>query len=344
VSLARQVPVGLSDSHRSGFVFLDDSPSEPSSANGSELLEEVLRVAATHWPGSLRESTVSSESAWSLWKRRRTVNQKAVVAIASPFSVPPYINGLYPQILEQLAAGLRVLTGSNPDLVNAIDGNSVVVVDPDAVDAQVEKTLGEGLPSTAVRWSVLRTLYTDHATPVMLAALVRQLGLQPNPLLTRSVTVIAQLTGDTAHTLFDALQLQSVQPAQLIANLPDGDSLPDSVGTGLKSAGIAVSVTRGQHRRAELLSYVNTPWITFWDGRSWTADRLLDLLLAAECAHVDAVGFGGDELMRYVQSLPSTGTLLRTDSAAVDGVDIPELDSWALRGRRMCVVGIRDGN
>jgi hypothetical protein len=340
VNLAQHVPAGLADSERSGFVYLGDSPSG-SLFHDRDLLEEVLRVAA---PSGLPPN--GERAAWTgtthrHWERRRTANQSAIVGIACPFSVPPYVNGLYPQILEQLAAGLRIVSGPNQDLLDTFGDSAISVVDKNAVEAQIEKVLAEGQTSPMERWRTLRVLLEKYSTPMQLDRLARRLGLRTMPSARRAVTVIVDVTAETAPRMLESIMAQNLRPAEVVANLQSEEFVLDRIGTELESAGIAVTVVPGQRGPGELIRYAKSPWMTFWDGGPWSADRLLDLVLAAECSEADAVGFADAGFLQFVQSLPPRGTLLRADAAAVEGVE--DLDTWARRGRRLSTVGLLDG-
>jgi hypothetical protein len=191
------------------------------------------------------------------------------------------------QGLEQAASGARVTgpLGSG--------------VDPATVRGELEAARAAGPLTLSEIRAGLREVFLASATPARLAALVRAAELPGSLIGGRQVGVLASLA-DAAQSgrLAVALLGQRLRPAEVIASAApaDADAVRAALGP-LASQGVRVVVTAaeqpgaGVDRARPLARLASVPWLAPWaaDGGQ-TADHLLDLACARECAQADAVG------------------------------------------------------
>jgi len=194
------------------------------------------------------------------------------------------------QGLEQAASGARVIgpLGSG--------------VDAATVRAQLADARADRPPALAEIRAGLRDTFLASATAARLAALVKTAELPAALVGGRRIGVLA-VAADAAQAgrLADSLAAQRLRPAEVIVGVHDPDAVP-AVRTALgplAGHGIRVVVTPsaltaapGTEWARPLARLATVPWLAPWAaGGGQTADYLLDLACARECAQADAVGF-----------------------------------------------------
>jgi hypothetical protein len=202
------------------------------------------------------------------------------------------------QGLEQAASGARVIgpLGSGAD-------RAAVRAELEAARAAQPLTLAE------VR-AGLRDVFLAAATPARLAGLVKAAELPAALVSGRQVGVLAALDDAArAGRVAAALLGQRLRPAEVIAAAPAGAAAAVRAALGpLASAGVRVTVAdagvgvgagagrAGLEWTRPLARLATAGWLAPWpaDGAP-TADYLLDLACARECAQADAVGLVSGE-------------------------------------------------
>ncbi|MGH3208605.1 MAG: hypothetical protein ACRDNO_12685 [Trebonia sp.] len=194
------------------------------------------------------------------------------------------------QGLEQAASGARVIgpLGS---------GTSAATVRAELESARGATPLT--LPEIRGR---LRDIFLASATPARLAALLRAAELPGSLVGGRQVGVLVSLADAAqAGRLAGTLLGQRLRPAEVIASAPTAAA--NAVRAALGEHGIRVVVAEGDDGAKQgvewarpLARLASAPWLAPWpaDGRQ-TADYLLDLACARECAQADAVGLDSGE-------------------------------------------------
>jgi hypothetical protein len=211
------------------------------------------------------------------------------------------------QGLEQAASGARVT------------GPLASGTDAAAVRGELEAARAARPLTLAETRAGLRDIFLDSATPARLAALVRAAELPRSLVGGRQVGVLVSLADAAqAGRLAVALPGQRLRPAEVIASVPSAaagavraargplaaqgirvtvtDAVPAGTalpGAGLSGAGLSGAGVDWARPLARLAS---VPWLAPWaaDGGQ-TADYLLDLACARECAQADAVGYAAVE-------------------------------------------------
>jgi len=228
-----------------------------------------------------------------------------------------FVTASVTQGLEQAASGARVIgpLGSG--------------VDAATVRGELEAArAARPLTRSEVR-ARLRDIFLASAAPARLAALLRAAELPATLVGGRQLGVLVSVDDAAqAGRVAVALLAQRLRPAEVIAACPPAAAEAVRAALGpLAGQGIQVTVTGTSLTDTELTNTVLTntgltntgrasaglewarplarlasaPWLAPWapgvghlDGR-WTADYLLDLACARECAQADAVGFGAAE-------------------------------------------------
>jgi hypothetical protein len=236
------------------------------------------------------------------------------------------------QGLEQAASGARVIgpLGSGAD--------------PATVRGELEAARTAGpltLPEIRVR---LRDVFLASATPARLAALIRAAELPGSLVGGRQVGALA-VAADTAQAgqLAAAVLAQRFRPAEVIVGVPDPvavpavrDALGELAGQGIRTVVTpsALTAAPGIDWARPLARLATAPWLAPWpaDGRP-TADYLLDLACARECAQADAVGLSVTdyEFTRWLNQ----PALVRAHLLAPDG---PAADEWGSHGLRLFTI------
>jgi hypothetical protein len=197
------------------------------------------------------------------------------------------------QAREQRACGARAIM---------VAGEATALRDQiDAARAERPLTEGETLPA-------LREIFTEHASPVRLAALAALAGLPGHLITGRQVAVLARVEDAAgAAALSASLARQQMAPAEVVVTYPaaEGDGLPGRAVTAalgeLAARGVVITVVPGAPDAADLGSFVpnaakqaRSPWVVPWQaGQSYEDSYLLDLACARECSQADAVGSAG---------------------------------------------------
>jgi hypothetical protein len=213
-----------------------------------------------------------------------------------------FVTASVTQGLEQAASGARVIgpLGSGAD--------------PATVRGELEAArAARPLTQSEVR-ARLRDIFLASATPARLAALMRAAELPATLVGGRQLGVLVSLDDAAqAGRVAAALLAQRLRPAEVIAACPAAAAEAVRAALGpLASQGIQVTVTgtsltdtgpasAGVEWARPLARLASAPWLVPWaygagqlDGKP-TADYLLDLACARECAQADAVGFGAAE-------------------------------------------------
>jgi hypothetical protein len=189
--------------------------------------------------------------------------------------------------LEQAASGARVIgpLGSG--------------VDAGGVRAELEAArAAQPLALPQIR-AGLRDIFLASATPARLTALVKAAELPGTLVGGRQVGVLVSLAdGAQAGRLAATLLGQRLRPAEVIASCaPDASVAVRAALGALTSQGIRVVVTdtappgAGVDWARPLARLAKVPWLAPWAAdQGQTADYLLDLACARECAQADAVG------------------------------------------------------
>jgi hypothetical protein len=189
--------------------------------------------------------------------------------------------------LEQAASGARVIgpLGSG--------------VDAGGVRAELEAArAAQPLALPEIR-AGLRDIFLASATPARLGALVKAAELPGTLVGGRQVGVLVSLAdGAQAGRLAATLLGQRLRPAEVIASCaPDASVAVRAALGALTSQGIRVVVTDTAPPKAgvdwarPLARLAKVPWLAPWAAdQGQTADYLLDLACARECAQADAVG------------------------------------------------------
>jgi hypothetical protein len=295
VQLARFNPVGAAAARPAEPVYAGDR--DPREAPGVRALLDALTSGA--------EPAVALAGARS-WRALPELYRSHAV----------FVTATDAQRAEQQASGARVIQLGGPAGVR----------DADAARARLAEARAAGpLPMPEIR-AGLRDIFTSHATPARLAALVRAAGLPASVSGGRQVAVLAQV-GDAAAAgrLAAALKRQRLAPAEVIVA-----AVPGSVAaaarealSGLTDKGVRVLVTDpgaagasasaaatlsqaasttgspvGDAWARPLARSASSPWVALWPGSDGAGPGdgelpdtyLLDLACARECSQADAVG------------------------------------------------------
>jgi hypothetical protein len=190
---------------------------------------------------------------------------------------------------------------------------------------------------------VLRDIFLASATPARLAALLRTAELPGSLAGGRQVGVLVTLTDAAqAGRLTAALLAQRLRPAEVIASATTAAAGPvRSALAVLGEHGIRVVVTAGDGSgkpgvewARPLARLASVPWLAPWaaDGGQ-TADYLLDLACARECAQADAVGFSAAEY-EFTRWLDEPA-LVRAHLLDPGG---PAAGDWGIHGLRLFAI------
>ena len=302
------------------------------------LLESVLRTARDHgleigldadapigWdaiPEDLREN-VTGRIGWSglapLYRRR-------ALTIANPFTDDAGRRAVDVRTLEQLASGVRVLSGPHQALDGVAGPHVTVAHDADDAARAIGDALDAGLPTPAQMRVLLRSLFLNDATPVMLNQVTRRLGLPTDPLASRSVTAVVALDdGADIDAIVGSITGQAHLPRRTVIWRADGVTWPEAADTAIANAGIEIDVqtaSAGRPDWSRLESDETTEWLSLWPSRRAVAPTfLLDLLIGGEMACADAVGYQPREGFEFV---PSIGL----ESAIVRRGALPDAGGW----------------
>jgi hypothetical protein len=234
------------------------------------------------------------------------------------------------QGLEQAASGARVIG----PLRSGVDAGGVRD-ELEAARAARPLTLPE------IR-AGLRDVFLASATPARLTALVKAAELPGTLVGGRQVGVLVSLAdGAQAGRLAATLLGQRLRPAEVIASCtPDAAGAVRGALGALADEGIRVVVTdtappaAGVDWARPLARLARVPWLALWAAdQGQTADYLLDLACARECAQADAVGFSAVEyeFTRWLEE----PALVRTHLLDPRG---PAAGDWGSHGLRLFTI------
>jgi hypothetical protein len=135
----------------------------------------------------------------------------------------------------------------------------------------------------------LRALFLDEATPVQLQRLVASIGLTYD-MPTRAVALLAEVTDDSAaDALVESVQRQLLRPVEAIVT---GPAKPARRALdGLRELGLRVTASPAKLTGWEAAQHVGSTWVAVRTSPFPDPAHLLDLVMAAECSTVDAVGY-----------------------------------------------------
>jgi hypothetical protein len=244
------------------------------------------------------------------------------------------------QGLEQAASGARVIgpLGSG--------------IDPATVRGELEAARAARPLTLAEMRAGLRDTFLASATPARLAALVRAAELPGSLVGGRQVGVLVCLADAAqAGRLASALLGQRLRPAEVIAAAASAaaDAVRAALGP-LAGQGIGVTVTDAALPGSDLISagqstagvdwarplarLASVPWLAPWAADAGqTADYLLDLACARECAQADAVGYAAAEyeFTRWLEE----PALVRAHLLGPGG---PAAGDWGSHGLRLFTI------
>jgi hypothetical protein len=300
-------------------------------------------------PGDL-PSELAQRAEPTPWTSTPAIYRTAAVALASPFSGSGPVSL---SVLEQLACGVRVISGQHPELRAAV-GPWITWVDLPDVPAA-------GALSPTEQLSQARAIFTAHATPVRLAELTRRLGVAADPLQDRQVLALADADGGVPAGFLDDVLAQQWRPAGVVLIADAGRALASgrdqqaAASDGAQpGAGAVLSVTEAVGRLTaagvpavvapaldpELLADV--AWAARWSPSArWRPSHVLDALATAEAAsgRADAVVPGPGPLA-YRSDVATAPALIRVAclpaGRTVDQVwptNQTALAGWAAAGR-----------
>ncbi len=238
------------------------------------------------------------------------------VAWASP--VGGRLTGISDLTLASIASGARVLSGPNDALLGTFPSAVVTVSDPASVGPAAQALLAMPEMSGLERRLNLRRIFDAESTPVRLRWLAATLGLRPDPMVSRRVTVVVEGADEQDIAVaVDNLLNQTSLPARVLVA---AERVPDRALDEVRMLGIDVAVVESLRSWSMLSAATDTAWVMLWRDGDTAAPRglLHDLMAAAECVRPDGVGpmatspaeagYG-----RYVDSLPVEGSLIRRE-------------------------------
>ena len=261
-------------------------------------------VDSRGWTESIAADWLASEDAPSVYRAR-------AVGLANPVAVPDSVSVIEPRILEQLACGMRLVSGPNLALAAAFGADVPIVRKPSEAAAAVRKASRQNPRSLSEMRGVLRTLFAGHATPVMLSALTRRFPSIADPLSGRMVAAV--VIGDRLDraALIELLIHQALRPAEVLGSEPEW-SAPERA--TLEAAGIrfrALEHHGGDLRWSGIASVAEAEWLTIWPtDRPVGSCYLLDLVVGAELSKADVVGYGNPPLS-YADRLELQNAVVR---------------------------------
>jgi hypothetical protein len=198
-------------------------------------------------------------------------------------------------------------------------GSSVTVVDhPERSASGIAAARDAGTPTLDELRTLLRTLYLEHATPVMLARLARRLSVSVDPRAGRSTTALVTVTADSElGAVVGSVTRQTHVPDRAVIRLADGAAWSAAADAAFADAGIATKVETGDGGAdwERLADDSTTEWLLRWpDARRPAPSYLLDLLVGGEMTSADAVGYRDGDPYRFVPSLHADAAIIRREA------------------------------
>jgi hypothetical protein len=324
VQLARFNPVGVTAARPAEPLYASER--DPREAPAVRALLDQL-TAATPGTGAAR---VTGARSWRTLPELYRGNAVFLTASAS-------------QAREQLACGARVAgpVGSGTDA---------------AAIADELATAASAVPLTAAETrQTLREIFSEHATPVAVAGLIKAAGLPAALAGGRQVAALAATEGSAqaaaaqAAALAITLLRQRLRPAEVIVGAPPANAGPVREALApLRAAGIRVRLTEaaaGPAGTAALARQASTPWVAPLAPDEPLPDTyLLDLACARECAQADAVGFSAGSAasrgeFEVAQQLAAPALARR--ELFLPGSPAPQ--AWGARGLRLFTISRGEG-
>ena len=365
VQLARFNPLGAPATRGRRPLFIGGlDPRAP--IRERRFIESVLAAAHAHglaigfdadapigWdavPEDLRDSGIGRIS----WSGLASIYRTTSLVIANPFTDRDRGWAVDARSLEQLASGMRMVSGPHRALERLAESHVTVVDDPDGAARSVAAALDAGAPTSAEMRNLLRALFLGHASAVMLAQIVGRLGLSIDPLSGRSITTVVDLSADSdIGQIVESTTNQIQRPTRTVIRLRDGATWSGEADALMTNAGIDVEVQAADAQRPDwsrLESDESTEWLALWpQDRSVAPTYLLDLLVGGEMSRSDAVGYGPDLGFRFVTRLGHQASIVRR--AALDDAggrrhpfadDMSDGSDWQSHGWRFLSVGPED--
>jgi hypothetical protein len=324
VQLARFNPLGVSPGRLTAPVYA--GARDPREAPAVRALLDSLTGPAS--PGSAGPGAAVRLAGARSWRSLPAFYRDNAVFVTASAA----------QGLEQAASGARVIgpLGSGADA-------ATVLGELEAARGARPLTLPE------IR-AELRNIFLTSATPARLAALVRTAELPGALVGGRQLGVLVSLADAAqAGRLATALLGQRLRPAEVIARAApaSADAVRAALGV-LGEHGIRVVVSDdadgdrpGVEWTRPLARLASAPWLAPWpsggehlDGGQ-TADYLLDLACARECAQADAVGLSsGAEEYEFTRRLDEPA-LVRARLLEPGG---PTTGDWGSHGLRLFTI------
>ena len=220
--------------------------------------------------------------------------------------------------LASIASGARVLSGLNDTLLGTFPSAVVAVSDPAAVVGAAEALLAMPELSGVERRLNLRRIFDFESTPVRLGWLTATLGLRPDPMASRRVTVVVEgVDGRDTAAAIDNLLSQTIPPARILVA---ADEVPDRALDEVRALDIDIAVVRPRQSWSALAAATDSAWVMVWRSAAAATPRglLHDLLAAAECVQADAIGALASSppetgYGRFVDTLPIEGALIQRE-------------------------------
>ena len=162
----------------------------------------------------------------------------------------------------------------------------------------------------------LRALFLDEATPVQLQRLLASVGLTYD-MPTRAVALLAEVTDDSAaDALVESVQRQLLRPVEAIVT---GPAKPARRAVdGLRELGLRVTAGPADLTGWEAAAqHVGSTWVAVRTSPFPDPAHLLDLVMAAECSTVEAVGYA-DVDFSTIDAVDLTKALVERQALSID--------------------------
>ena len=267
----------------------------------------------------------------------------ASLAVTDPFGAPDRGRMVDPRALEQLACGLRLVSGPDRVLLELAGMHVHVAESVETAGDAIAAARSAGRPSAADLRALLRRLFLQAASPVMLGRLTHRLGVSIDPLAGRSVTALIAVDEHTdVDRLVDSIVGQRARPQRVVVRTTDPGPWSGAAGEAIRAAGMPVEV----EDRHDAERIARTRWVVDWPtDRPLAPDVLLDLLVGGEMSGADAVTLGDGDPFRFTTSFGDGPILLDARALAAAAVSDPFVDGrWrvldpATTGWRVLSIG-----
>jgi hypothetical protein len=185
----------------------------------------------------------------------------------------------------------------------------------------------------------LRALFLDEATPVQLQRLLASVGLTYD-MPTRAVSLLAEVTGaSSADALVESVQRQLLRPVEAIVTGPANpaqravDQLRE---LGLRVAAGPADLTGWK----AAVQHVGSTWVAVRTSPFPDPAHLLDLVIAAECATVEAVGYA-DVDFSTIDAVDLTKAIVQRQALSIDiSAGLKPTERWSSTRRGCGCLGV----